>query len=456
MKKLLFILLFMPVILFSQDDYDPLSIRIGVKPYHTGNTTMAFTSQQPIVLNVFFHYQNSIPGNLTETNFLSAIAYLNINFNKFNIFFKYRGFDTTNTIIDSMINITVTDDGTNTDPHGNTLNMREILLPYQVFQNSYSHLKSLIAHEVGHLCGLYHTFHGTDSQLEDFIISLSCGADDFEEGNFPTFSNSSRRGFTEHITRTASDDAYNATTAGDFVADTPATYRYPNLCNDTTNGISNYLESSEVKDATNTVYETIDTYNFMSYNNPHFLKHFSDGQGIRMRESLQNEEGYDNIKTTVASLYQPYKIITYPMQYFFQPGFDYEFVNCAAGCVVVSSDYDNTSFNYDENHNDNYSFDKEHTPYSDIYQSENMAVRILQIDDAQPRKCYSVNTKGISGVVVTFNDNIVNSNFYTSTLDSTAVNSSSLIQNLPSGLYIIKKNFEDGRQEQQTILKDDE
>ena len=57
---------------------------------------------------------------------------------------------------------------------------------------------------------------------------------------------------------------------------------------------------------------------------------------------------------------------------------------------------------------------------------------------------------------MTFNDNIVNTNISTTILDSTAVNSPNLIQNLPNGLYIIKKNYDDGSQEQQTILKEDD
>ena len=456
MKKLLFILLFMPILLFSQE-LDLLTLNFGVKDYHTGATSMNFNNKEPIVVNIFFHKDANIPISITENDYLRVVAYLNSVYNPFKIFIKYYGHDTTfSNDMANTINVNIMN---STEPQGGALYMGLINISYTAFEiNNYS--MHIMAHEMGHMFGLVHTFHGTSNREDVFNSPLNCNGDIWI-GTFPQNSTGQDGRTPENVTRDSTDTVnYNAHIAGDYVVDTPATYLQPNVCNDYINGTSVYLESDEVFDNSNTnpptKYVNIDTYNIMSYNEPQYLTNLTPGQGIRMRETMLNESSYDLIKTNVAALYQPYKIITYPMQYFFQPGFDYEFVNCAAGCVVVSSDYDNTSFYYNENHNDNYSFDKEHTPYSDIYQSKNMAVRILQIDDAQPRKCYSVNTKGISGVVVTFNDNIVNTNFYTSTLDSTEVNSSSLIQNLPSGLYIIKKNFEDDRQEQQTILKDDE
>ena len=445
----------MPFFLTAQC-LEPFCVNFGHQSYHTNNTSMDFSTQTPIVVDIIFHLADDLPITLTETDFLRTIAYLNGAFNPFNIFIKYQGFDNTLAVAPNLANKINVNIVNATSPQGGTINMKLMILPYVSFIEN-NPLRSIIVHELGHTFGLEHTFNGTDYETRNFVNELSCNGGYISQGHFPTPTGGQNTLIAEHVTRDESDLVnYNATTAGDFVSDTPATYKLPNVCNDVGANTTYYLQSDEVVDLVGVPYENIDTRNFMSYNDPYFLNHFTNGQGVRMRENLLNNNDYFSIKNTVASLYQPYKIIESPMQYFFQPGFGYEFVNCAAGCIVISSDYDNVSFNYDDNHITNYSFDKLHTPYSDIYQSENMAVRILQIDDTQPRKCYSVTTKGIGGIVVTFNENIINSNFTTTVKDSTAINSPNLIQNLPNGLYIIKKDYNDGSQEQQTILKEND
>jgi hypothetical protein len=50
-------------------------------------------------------------------------------------------------------------------------------------------------------------------------------------------------------------------------------------------------------------------------------------------------------------------------------------------------------------------------------------------------------------------DNIINTNYTITEKDSMSINQPSLIQDLENGLYIIEKNYNDGEQEQNTILK---
>ena len=395
MKKTLLILLFMPFVLFAQ--LNSLSLNFGLKDYHTGATTMDFDNQTPIVVNVFFHKDVNIPITITENDYLRVVAYLNGIYNPFKIFIKYYGHDTTfSNDMANAINVNIVN---SVEPQGGAIQMGLISIAYTTFEeNNYN--MHIMAHEMGHMFGLAHTFHGSGNRDDFFNAPLWCDGY-VNQGTFPTTESRQDGRISEHVTRIVTDPNYNALIAGDYVTDTPATYLQPNVCNNPSNGTSEYLESDEIFDNSNppTKYVNIDTYNIMSYNEPQYLTHLTPGQGVRMRETMLNEGSYDLIKTTVASLYQPYKIIEYPMQYFMQPGFDYEFVNCEAGCIVISSDYENTSFNYNNAHNDNYSFDRLHIPYDDIYQRENMAFRILQIDNTQPRRCYSVNTKGISGIV---------------------------------------------------------
>ncbi|PIX09869.1 MAG: hypothetical protein COZ75_04570, partial [Flavobacteriaceae bacterium CG_4_8_14_3_um_filter_34_10] len=64
------------------------------------------------------------------------------------------------------------------------------------------------------------------------------------------------------------------------------------------------------------------------------------------------------------------------------------------------------------------------------------------------------NKAPIGGTVIKFNDNVFNNNITLTQKDSTGINNPNLIQNLPSGLYKIEKNYEDGAIQESVIFKE--
>lgn len=59
----------------------------------------------------------------------------------------------------------------------------------------------------------------------------------------------------------------------------------------------------------------------------------------------------------------------------------------------------------------------------------------------------------ISGKIVKFNDDILNTNITLTVIDSIGINNQSLINNLPNGLYKIEKNYSDGATKETVIYK---
>jgi hypothetical protein len=71
-----------------------------------------------------------------------------------------------------------------------------------------------------------------------------------------------------------------------------------------------------------------------------------------------------------------------------------------------------------------------------------------------PRKCYNnYNKTSIGGSITKFNDDVFNTNVTISAQDSTSINNQNLIQELPSGLYKIEKNYDDGSTQETVIYK---
>ncbi|GER59031.1 hypothetical protein [Patiriisocius marinus] len=58
------------------------------------------------------------------------------------------------------------------------------------------------------------------------------------------------------------------------------------------------------------------------------------------------------------------------------------------------------------------------------------------------------------GSVTKFNDNIINTNVTITTKDSLQINSDTMIDDLPQGLYKVEKIYNDGAIEQTVILKE--
>ncbi len=367
MKKLLLIFLTTPIILFSQTEHftcNNSNNSINKEYYHSGRVAMNEDDEQIYVINTFFHdIHNPSPTlPINESHYLESIAYLNCTFNKFNIFFKYRGFDqqpglpNTDVVpLDNMLNIIIINGGGYSSV-GNT----SPVVPYTSLRGA----KGVLAHEIGHTFGLKHTFQGSSGRiLLPFATPISCNGDVITEGWFPN----NLSWDTEHVTRDVTNANYNASTAGDYVVDTPAAYQRPNNCsqilsgpihcedsNNITSVYKNYIYSNEIVDEVGEPYSSdIDLLNIMSYSSPSFLLRFTTGQGIRMRETIANNPYLLDILTNISSLYEPYEVETietistdihsltdngdgtaevcrlksFTLNHYFQPGFDYDFYN---------------------------------------------------------------------------------------------------------------------------------
>lgn len=239
MRKIIFLFAIIPNLINAQFfNFCDCNIDYGLQPYHSGSTSMDFNNEEPLVVKTYFlvEEQTEIDEGINETNYLEAIAYLNINYNQFNIFFKYIGFEYVDDIDDydsnyypDRINFRVRPNtGGAVAGFPDPLN---ILITYQAFTND-ENKKFLIVHEVGHILGLAHVNGSTANTPGIFLSPLSCNSEQITEGAFPSFNGNS----DENVTRDSSNPNYNANTAGDFVVDTPASYYEPNLCVDTSSG----------------------------------------------------------------------------------------------------------------------------------------------------------------------------------------------------------------------------
>jgi len=147
-----------------------------------------------------------------------------------------------------------------------------------------------------------------------------------------------------------------------MVTDTPACFRGSehNFCHlyAGCDDIREYIINQNIVDNSpeHLMYENVDLLNFMNLQYsylPRFeIQHFTNGQGVRMRETIAIPSlNFDNVSTTVASLYEPYKVETietistdihsltdngdgtaevcrlksFTLSHYFQPGFDYNF-----------------------------------------------------------------------------------------------------------------------------------
>ncbi len=350
--------------------------------------------------NTNFCTRNGIP--FGENDFLDIIKNLNINYNQYNIFFKYVGynfyggsdgngdltriessgpdniynrFDQMTDILEKdAINInfvdqieTPTQTPTATATYQSLKAQAAFGRPMIIFSlpsyvgignlgngNPYDYTfdKSfIVTHEMGHTLGLFHTF-------QNFFT--------VDQVNYPC----------EHVTRDASNPAYNALTAGDMVHDTQA-QRFGDFDSFGSNckmaNLTGYINT----DCQGTLYnfDLIEYGNYMSYvyRNPNLLlicSHgsFTPGQGVTMRNYIANplvtigssglnSTNLENARADVSSLYEPFvsggsggtnsssslaysKTMTPnntntgvnvwncgPFMMRFQPGFDYEFSN---------------------------------------------------------------------------------------------------------------------------------
>ena len=281
------------------------------------------------VFSCRFHIVKNTDGTGSTANFgeneaLNAVMILNTNFNQFNIFFKYIAFDviknssymkinsetgainispshktftelvnyskigTSEPVYDeNAMNLFIVD---MLDQDMTSLQAKAAGVAYlpgvdSAFTNNYF-LSSSLPHEIGHNLNLFHTHERWNTSL------------------------------CEHVS------GNNNLTNGDFVPDTPASYRFLDTNLTTTCG---YINPTNEVDCVGVPYINCPVKNFMSTNNFSCRQlgtdlfpgnaEFTAGQGNRMRNQIaafidntSNPYGYNKAQNTIESLYQPFAI----------------------------------------------------------------------------------------------------------------------------------------------------
>ncbi len=487
-------------------------------------------AKEPKVLNVYFWQVNKFGGqfgddpydtntDITEEEVLSGIANLNIEFNQYNIFFKYRGlgqFDSPATaylqervngycqdMIDNQGNPIIDQNGFNTingtcqisdlrsyaklNGYGPEENIN-IYIPYatqgfraagssgsviMVIKRNDLDNKAMI-HEMGHVLSLSHSHKGDRDQYDPL--------DELE----PPYTT------CEHVTRdpylsdsVTPNPEYNAEIAGDIITDTAAVpnfvfehyyelleqgYSEVDAANDyigrkyidsidcvyTGQGVDCLSEPYDIYDS--------DAQNIMSYTRESCYDTFTIGQAIRMHEIVELWIGHYGL-ADLADLFEPYKGEYYvagplPNNYqepLFQPGFKYLFVECENNPTISTPQDYGFPFTYSTN-TVLLSIEEDESDYNSITHPNHSAIQIKHAQGNfldNPEKCYdNWNRKPSGGSVTKFNDNVLNTNVTITPQDSTSINNENLIQNLDTGLYKIKKNYNDGSSQETVILKE--
>jgi hypothetical protein len=445
--------------------YNPDPNPIGVYSQSTDPVTLA--DFDPLVFNIYFWGINKDDGSsgnpFTEQDALMLVQSLNIAYNPYKVFFKYYGYNYVNnsSIYIETLNHIKTYFVLNDLLKEDSFN---VFIPYQLLHpngsgdliagaasinttmsaiNSFNVTPYTVIHEIGHNLGLLHTFNNYNND--------NC----------------------EHVTRDPTDvddplDPYdtffNAKTAGDWVVDTAASSK---LRGSSVNEDCEYIDDG--LDCQGTPYEIIEeTKNYMGYIEPDCASVLTMGQGIRVRERIEEDYNsiFTNTETIIASLYEPYKG-NYPMYYphplpwqypLFQPGFAYKFISCCCE-YEQPSDYGDISFSFDNNTIIS-EFEPDEVNYQSIIHPNHAAIIIEEVDMAfeysQIQKCYDNYSSPpiIGGTIITFNDGILNNNVTITPQDSSSINNPQLITNLQPGLYNVIKNFENGDAEETVILKE--
>lgn len=422
---------------------------------------------EPVVYNIFFWGINKDPGSIgvptiTEDAVLANIAQINKEFNQFNIFFKYAGFDNTSfnstdqysgpganlaAILSyaSGHNLIKTDAFNVYVPKRMSIGSAEAGYAGRnmaIAENQVNGLTSTLLHELGHNFNLLHTENC-------YLCHEKC----------------------EHVTRNSGDLNYNADSAGDYVVDTPAMPLFelndfnPLTCEYggdpscegipyelTLYDITNYMSNGPIECGQNPTRD-----------------HFTIGQQIRMRETIVLDEAthpasgqiIKKAKTTIASLYEPYKgeyelggaVIDVPL---FQPGFDYQFIECSCDNLDEGCDlplpYNDLTF--DNLHTVIKVVDADETNYTNINHPNHTAILIEQLDDPETRRCWDNDSEGLVGaMIITFKDEIFNTNVTKRMLEMEEIKNTDIILNLDKGLYKIEWYYEDGSRTEQVIYK---
>jgi len=374
---------------------------------YSGATNVAsLPNNDVVVFNIFFwemlRNDGTTDNELLLDEALNAVAELNIEYNDFNVFFKFKGMDTIRStayyvapiygvdglfpemeelgyVKDDAFNVYVPNRFTIGGAGFASRNKTKMAITASNITN-----KKVLIHEMGHCFSLNHTHHNWVSTVSP----------------------------CEHVTRNPQDPSYNANVAGDEVVDTAAVPDFLNeWCRE--QGIpNNECEMPHVYVNPNTcqyegtgvdcqgddfiIFEP-DVRNTMSYSIADCRDQFSNGQIVRMREAIVNDINgqFAMAETTVDQLYEPYSGSYYfagpllpehtPL---FQPGFEYRFVECDCNCPAPT-DYNDISFSY----NDNVilsQFPKDESNYGSITHPNHSAIQIVHNDPVLCRNRASV------------------------------------------------------------------
>lgn len=434
-------------------------------PYSYSIDPQFLASFEPVVFNVFYWGINKDDGTseapMTEELALASVATLNIFYNQYNIFFKYRGIDYINSNRFYTVSKFPSDDcyvgnlwpfvaennnqykktnafnvyvakGSNFGGVAQWYNRVNLIMKTSNIDGSSS---DTLIHEVGHCLNLQHT-----------------------------------RSSLEHTTRDVNDEYFNAYDKGDRVYDTAANedlYHDGNYTYIDEN--CEYIPGFE-SDNEGFAYEIFpeDVSNSMSNAYKCQDGHFSVGQAIRIRESIDCDKfgEFAAVETTIASLYEPYQGEYYlggpalpeESKPLFQPGFDYSFIECRCSTNDNSNCSQPTAYediSFQNLHTIISAYSKYDTHYINMTHPNHTAILIDQLDIGQTRKCYdNYNYSPMGGSITKFNDNVFNTNVTITPQDSISINHPSLINNLQNGLYKIEKNYIDGTTQETVIIKE--
>jgi hypothetical protein len=429
---------------------------LGVYSYNADLNSL--NNYGPVVHNIFIWGINKDDGTsddiVTQADALELVATLNIEYNRFNLFFKYRGFDYINeTDIYIPQSSGAIHSYVNQNEEFEQQDAINFYIPYEfgsgaagygggrrAFASKQYLIPYTIIHEIGHVYNLRHIFSGEGGSNCEHVTRDPLDLDDLNDPN---------------------DTYFNANVAGDYVVDTAAC---PQMRGSATVGEDcDYVALGE--DCQGTLFQINDeAKNYMGYNEIRCVDHLTIGQGIRMREKINT--GYFNFaENTILSLYEPYQGEYYfagPLNNdtdykpLFQPGFDYWFIECN-GPYSQPSEY-NASFYYNPLNKISH-YTKYEQNYGSITHPNHTAIKIKQVETSlgytNIQKCYNnFNLSPNGGSIIKFNDAVFNTNVTITPQDSISINEQNLIQELSSGLYKIEKNYEDGSKQETIIFKD--
>ena len=448
-------------------------------PINTNTYRSPPSSAIQYVFNIKIHFiANNVPVIEQENKAIDIVASLNLAFNQANIFFKFKGFDNISdssflTINGLNINSLYPEDTENIEifiPNvvlssttfgatqawvsniNNQVSRKIILIRKDRIptvnltnQTNSSQNEYTLVHEMGHYLGLYHThqlwsYHvptNTYNPVNDFSCALEENLD-----------NSQWNYLGDLIQDTNPDrtDKYWSIFQNNEIIYVPKNNP------DCSVNINGYHNDATCNTSINFSQFNPPISNIMSYYRT-CRTSFTPNQYTYMRNyinlHLSNDNGTNgflmNKMNTIESLYQPMtggyntqgiSNLNYinPQTPVFQKGFDYKFVGCDFQLPKVMSSYTVNQ-----------------TPIGHPYYQ---AIKIMQIDPNNAINCYiPPQSAYISGEIISFDSVLYNGNTTIQTLDSEEIINTNLINNLPTGHHIIKKNLNDGQTINQNIIK---